>query len=317
MGQERRSWLERFETMYPLVISGMLSAGNVIMTLTQTVIISFGLLFILGALVLVEQRGVQDGILFFFNDMALASFAAAAAVGLNVVVEFYVVHIEHREKFKRPAGIQWSLRLMQQNLAYRRGATRDWKPRRQSPAQRFLKLRTMIAIAIFGLALTGRMTTAIDAASIDTAGKPVTAGEGIHNLLYKSTLADLTKWVMGTMFTMLAVISVQSLTHYMALRVSEIQDDLKRRMANLKAAATRQRAREARLSAPVSVQVSTQTDTRQTGSGYVRVSSAVEKARQYLADNPDKADMPVRELADIIGVGKDSVAKARKELKGG
>lgn len=61
--------------------------------------------------------------------------------------------------------------------------------------------------------------------------------------------------------------------------------------------------------------VSTQTDTRQTGAGYNRVSSAVDIARQWLTDNPDKADMPVRQLADMIGVGKDSVAKARKDMQ--
>jgi hypothetical protein len=73
-------------------------------------------------------------------------------------------------------------------------------------------------------------------------------------------------------------------------------------------------ASEARL---LSTSAYTDTDRqRQTGSGYVRVSSAVDKARQWLTDNPDKADMPVRELADMIGVGKDSVAKARKEMKG-
>lgn len=60
--------------------------------------------------------------------------------------------------------------------------------------------------------------------------------------------------------------------------------------------------------------LSTQTDARQTGAGYSRVSSAVDIARQWLADNPDKVDMPVRQLADLIGVGKDSVAKARKEI---
>jgi hypothetical protein len=60
--------------------------------------------------------------------------------------------------------------------------------------------------------------------------------------------------------------------------------------------------------------MSTQTDSRQTGSGYNRVSSAVDKAYQWLVDNPDKMDMSVRELADVIGVGKDSVAKARNKI---
>lgn len=60
--------------------------------------------------------------------------------------------------------------------------------------------------------------------------------------------------------------------------------------------------------------VSTQTDSRQTGAGYSRVSSAVDKAHAWLVDNPDKAGLPVRELAELIGVGKDSVAKARAKI---
>lgn len=59
-----------------------------------------------------------------------------------------------------------------------------------------------------------------------------------------------------------------------------------------------------------------QTDSRQAGAGYTRVATAVDIARQWLADNPDKADLPVRQLAEMIGVGKDSVAKAKKEIKG-
>jgi hypothetical protein len=43
-----------------------------------------------------------------------------------------------------------------------------------------------------------------------------------------------------------------------------------------------------------------------------RVSSAVDIALDYLRDNPDTANLTVRELGDLIGVGKDSAAKARK-----
>jgi hypothetical protein len=43
-----------------------------------------------------------------------------------------------------------------------------------------------------------------------------------------------------------------------------------------------------------------------------RVSSAVDIALDYLKDNPDTANLTVRELGDLIGVGKDSAAKARK-----
>lgn len=61
---------------------------------------------------------------------------------------------------------------------------------------------------------------------------------------------------------------------------------------------------------------SVQTDTRQTpsGSGFNRVSSATDKALEWLIANPEQQDKSVRELAEIIGVGKDSVAKAKKQL---
>lgn len=45
---------------------------------------------------------------------------------------------------------------------------------------------------------------------------------------------------------------------------------------------------------------------RQTGRG-----DATDKAVRYLYDNPGSAGMTLRELADAIGVGKDSVAKAK------
>lgn len=56
------------------------------------------------------------------------------------------------------------------------------------------------------------------------------------------------------------------------------------------------------------------TDNRQTGYGYSRNSNAVDTARQWLIDNPSQANLPVRQLAEMIGVGKDSVAKARASL---
>lgn len=45
-----------------------------------------------------------------------------------------------------------------------------------------------------------------------------------------------------------------------------------------------------------------------------RVPSATNIAKQWLKDNPDKAHLPLRELESMIGVGKDSIAKARKEF---
>ena len=56
-----------------------------------------------------------------------------------------------------------------------------------------------------------------------------------------------------------------------------------------------------------------QTD-RQTLDTYNRVGDATDRAIQYLESNPDDMGMTLRELANIIGVGKDSVSKAKKHL---
>lgn len=64
--------------------------------------------------------------------------------------------------------------------------------------------------------------------------------------------------------------------------------------------------------------LSEQTDNRQTdrqsGAGFTRVSTAVEIARQWFTDNPEKINLPLRQLEVEIGVGKDSINKARKEI---
>jgi len=48
--------------------------------------------------------------------------------------------------------------------------------------------------------------------------------------------------------------------------------------------------------------------------GYDYMSNASDKVRAYLLNNPDDMDMRVRELADIIGVGKSTVASVRRDM---
>jgi hypothetical protein len=45
-----------------------------------------------------------------------------------------------------------------------------------------------------------------------------------------------------------------------------------------------------------------------------RIFSATQQAKEWLIENPDKLGLSLRLLADLIGVGKDSVAKALKEI---
>lgn len=71
------------------------------------------------------------------------------------------------------------------------------------------------------------------------------------------------------------------------------------------------------LSYGLSVQTDTdrqQTDNRQSGAGFTRVSTATDIARQWFVENPDKTNLSLRQLEELIGVGKDSIAKARKEI---
>lgn len=62
--------------------------------------------------------------------------------------------------------------------------------------------------------------------------------------------------------------------------------------------------------------VSVRTDRQQTDAAQnmSRSSSAVDTAYQWLIDNPDKISLPLRELEEVIGVGKDAIAKAKKRL---
>jgi hypothetical protein len=83
------------------------------------------------------------------------------------------------------------------------------------------------------------------------------------------------------------------------------------------------------VSKPVEIQnrhilsVSTHTDiqteptiqTAQSGYGYTRISNAVERALEWYTANPDSLDVPVRKLEQTIGVGKDSINKARAIYK--
>ncbi len=66
----------------------------------------------------------------------------------------------------------------------------------------------------------------------------------------------------------------------------------------------------------LSMSMSNQTDIRQTGAGFKRSSSAIDNARQWLLDNPERVHESARNLAkDVPNAGKDSINTARNQLK--
>jgi hypothetical protein len=96
----------------------------------------------------------------------------------------------------------------------------------------------------------------------------------------------------------------------------EYQEALKQWDATINRAYTsyqKQNAQPSSLASNQGSRLSTQTGNRQTGSGYNRVSSAVEIAYSYLQDNPEASELSVRELGERAGVGKDSASKAKKQ----
>lgn len=54
-------------------------------------------------------------------------------------------------------------------------------------------------------------------------------------------------------------------------------------------------------------------DLGQVGHGAPRPKTAAQKVREHLKRYPEDASMPVRELADRIGVGKSTVQRVLKE----
>lgn len=51
------------------------------------------------------------------------------------------------------------------------------------------------------------------------------------------------------------------------------------------------------------------------GYGYERTADARTRVQSHLAENPDDASMSVRQLADILGVGKSTVADALRDMR--
>ena len=246
----RFAWIvTRFPDYYPKLLQGLLSLADVIQTLLQTLIIGFGLMGILVVMLIVEQHGIYDGLTWFLTDQALAALAAWGFVGLNFVGEFQIAYVESEEGYKEARAYDWSLALITREIAYRlgfkptRAKSSEWKPRPQSPARRFHAMQKWVTVAIFLLALSGRMKAAITDASTSATGAPVPLAQGLINLQTQSTLGEVVTWVLGTTFTLVALIGVQGITGYVAVRVIEIRRQMLTKVRTAKAAATRERNR--------------------------------------------------------------------------
>lgn len=219
--------VDRFNAAYPRLLNAITGVGETILTLAQTLIVSFGVPLVLVLLLIVEHQRVVHGILLFERDEWLAGFAAAALVLLNLVLEFQTHYIEHRAGYEQSRDLRWSLRIAARDMAYRFGLGSDkrpWAASELSPAARYKRLLRLVTFTILALALVGSMRAVIEQ----------TPGAWYHALaaiLTESDLLLIMTWLGGLLFAMAAVLSAQGLSRYVAIRTVEILTAMNARQA--------------------------------------------------------------------------------------
>lgn len=214
--------VDAFNRYYPAFLRGLVGLSQVLITTSQTVIVSFGVPIVLVLLLIVEHSRVMHGILLFETSAALASFAAWSLVILNTTLEFVIHHIEQQAGYHAALAQRASLRLHWQSLTYWIGIRRDWQPIALSPAHRYKKLLKLVTFSILALALAGSMKGVIAEMSTLETGATVFWYKALWLIATQSTLAQMTTWAGGLLFALAAVAGAQNLTAYLANRVAEI-----------------------------------------------------------------------------------------------
>lgn len=219
------AWVDGFNRLYPRFLEALVSVGDVLLTTSQTVIVAFGVPLVLVLLLIVEHQRVLHGIEMFEVDSHLASFAAAALVITNLVLEFTIHYVELKANYHQATDNRWSLRIWLKNAKYTLGLGDTWQVQALSPAQRYRRLLSLVTFSILALALAGSMRGVIEQQS----GAWHIA---IEQILTQSTLAEMMTWAGGLLFAGAAVLSAQGLSRYVAMRCTEIIHEMNNRTAS-------------------------------------------------------------------------------------
>lgn len=217
---EREStWADKFMRWYPKLLNSIASAGNIVITFSQAVIVNLGVPVVLILLLIVEQQRVLHGIQLFEINLNLASFAAWSMVILNLCLEIIAHHVEYTHDYHAERGKKWSARIWVKNMAYRLGLGDNWSVQELSPAQWAHNLLRIVTFTILALALAGSMRVVIEQQS----GAWYTA---LYSIVTQSSLLDILTWLGGLLFAAAAVLSAQGLSRYVAIRTVEIRRDM-------------------------------------------------------------------------------------------
>jgi hypothetical protein len=322
-------FVERFNRFYPKFLKALIGVGDVMVSLTQTVLIAFGVPLLLLMVMIVEQQRVYHGIGLFEVSETLAGFGASVLVLANLVFELLIQWKEHQAGYTEPTKHEFSLRLWGKRLAYIMGRESDWQPRSKSPAERFKGVLRVITFTILALALLGSMRTIIQTIEGDWLA-------AILNVISHSTLLQMMTWIGGLCFALAAVLSAQALSQYVAQKVIEVvaimqsqSEDKAKLIAESTGAAyllqvinnsQRQRRALATASAETMPDVervirvsSDHESSHETKETVKRPSPQIELAMAWLNDNPERAKtMSYGAIAQEIGVSKATVSRAMK-----
>lgn len=207
--------IQKFNRWYPQFLSALHGIADVLMTLTQTVAVSFGVPAVLVILLYVEQQRVMHGIALFETGMMLSSLASWALVLVNLVLEFQVHYIEQTEGYHEQRQARFSLRRWGKDVLYFIGWGNGWEERYQSPALRYKRLLSLVTFTILALSLAGSMREAMEQ-------QTGAWYQALVAILLQSNLSDMAVWLGGLLFALTAVMSAQGLSRYVAIRAAKV-----------------------------------------------------------------------------------------------
>jgi hypothetical protein len=213
--QSQAVWVTAVFRRYTSLLEALVWIGNVLLTLSQTIIVSIGVPVVLVLLLMVEQQRAMHGILLFETDPGLAAFAASSLVLLNLVLEFQIHYIEEKAGYSYAQLHAPSLRVWLRNFRYFAGLGHAWEPHLLSPATRYKQLLRLVTFSILSLAVAGSMKSVIE----QTQGP---WHDALLSIVIQSDLARMFTWVAGLLFAATAVLSAQGLSRYVAIRCVEI-----------------------------------------------------------------------------------------------
>lgn len=323
--------VEAFNRLYPKFLQTLIGIGDVMISLTQTLLIGIGVPVVLILLMIVEQQRVYRGMALFEVEASLAAFGASVLVICNLVFELLISWREHQAGWQEPRKYEFSFRLWARRLAYMFGRTSGWEPSAKSPAIRFKIVLRLITFSILMLALAGSMQSVI----VKVDGNWYTA---ILSIFTKSTLLEFTTWAGGLLFAVAAVFSAQALSQYVAQKVIEIiaimQSNIDDKPSAIASAAglagamyilgyikdaTRQQRRAAALAADFDIRE--EVVRLPSARSQKQLTPAMENAVMFLKLNPGRIDrntgkkLSLRQAALLAGVSYTTISNAEKYLE--